>query len=474
MIKFLLFVNLVVFVGCPLPKLFKCPGEIYIGWKETPPYVVYNETADLVTGPVVDILEKGLVKCCRNNVTLVYSAQFFEYITLVENSLNSSLDIVLPIRTAPDKENFLAFPFVSLVESPGSVLYNLRKGSAGTAIKKSIAASLPLVSLLIVWVINVGVAFWIAEILPQKYGEDRTFKEMLKELWEGIWWSFITLATVGYGDILPTRLLSRIICYMWLLCSSVAIAAYTATVTSVLVSECFSAELDITGSEIGVIRGSKEHKLIVQKNGFPQAYTDVSQFIHALNVHKELTGGIIEIFTASYYQENFKNYRIQTVIEDVSAYGAVLRTRTVKLRNCLTQHVLSTQGEIYDNIRKLLPPLRTNFTISTIEESSQSLLSPSTVNLRAVLISLSITMVTLCAIGFLREKLFLKKPLKKDDLEEFVLLQTIKSDFQETLQKNMENLQADILQLQQELERVANNLAVTGSQSQDIFRAKYK
>ena len=83
------------------------------------------------------------------------------------------------------------------VESPGAVLYNTGIKSAKRAIMNTIIASVPLVTALLVAVGIFGVTFWIAETVPKKRGEDRGLVVMLGEVFEGIWWAFITVATVG-------------------------------------------------------------------------------------------------------------------------------------------------------------------------------------------------------------------------------------------------------------------------------------
>ena len=55
----------------------------------------------------------------------------------------------------------------------------------------------------------------------------------------------------SYGDVIPRRVPGRILCYIWLLLSNIAIACFSATVTSILIAECFNSELSIEGSKVG-------------------------------------------------------------------------------------------------------------------------------------------------------------------------------------------------------------------------------
>ena len=53
---------------------------------------------------------------------------------------------------------------------------------------------------------------------------------------DGIWWSIVTLATVGYGDIVPTTTWGRVIGSIVIVFGVTFLAFLTATVTSLFVS----------------------------------------------------------------------------------------------------------------------------------------------------------------------------------------------------------------------------------------------
>uniref|UniRef100_A0A7M5V348 Potassium channel domain-containing protein n=1 Tax=Clytia hemisphaerica TaxID=252671 RepID=A0A7M5V348_9CNID len=284
-------------------------------------------------GIILELVSKGLKECCRNNITSHYEEKYIDITRLVEASVNSSLDLVLPIRTNVGKELFIAFPFVGLVESPGAVFYNLNRQETRKAVVNMIMASLPAVALLLVWVCVFGVLFWICDIIPQRAILNRSFRVKCGEIWDSVWWSFVTLATVGYGDVVPTRIPGRILCYIWLMFSNVAIACFSATVTSILIAECFNSELTIEGSKIGVVNGSREHSFVLKSAGLPIAYKSITDLLDVLHVNTvDLDGILIDLYTASYHIHDLHTFRIQKIFEDVSTYGVVFRTRMVHIR----------------------------------------------------------------------------------------------------------------------------------------------
>lgn len=71
-----------------------------------------------------------------------------------------------------------------------------------------------------------GLIIWIVEKKNQHF--ERGFRGLLSSFW----WSAVTMTTVGYGDKVPISNLGRFIAFIWMLCSIIIIAIFTASITS--------------------------------------------------------------------------------------------------------------------------------------------------------------------------------------------------------------------------------------------------
>ena len=94
-----------------------------------------------------------------------------------------------------------------------------------------------------------GISIWLAERVNNPAFPD----SCLTGTGAGVWWSFVSMTTVGYGDIVPNSLVGRFIAVIWV-CIGVMIACIiTATVTEVVNGV---GDLDIAGKKVAVLENS--------------------------------------------------------------------------------------------------------------------------------------------------------------------------------------------------------------------------
>jgi len=85
-----------------------------------------------------------------------------------------------------------------------------------------------------------GTIMWIIE---REYNSEQ-FNRKAKGILDGIWWSAVTLATVGYGDKVPKTAFGRVVATLWMFTTIITISSLTATITSSLTVNRLEASIE--------------------------------------------------------------------------------------------------------------------------------------------------------------------------------------------------------------------------------------
>lgn len=111
-----------------------------------------------------------------------------------------------------------------------------------------------------------GFLVWIFE---HKKNKDQ-FGGGIKGMFQGFWWSAVTMTTVGYGDKAPVTLGGRIIGFIWMFMAIIMISSLTAGIASSLTVQNISDEIhsvqDLNRFDVVTVTGSSAKELLDQYN----------------------------------------------------------------------------------------------------------------------------------------------------------------------------------------------------------------
>lgn len=128
----------------------------------------------------------------------------------------------------------------------------------------------------------VGVVMWVVE----RRRNPRNFHPSRRGIGDGLWWSAVTMTSVGYGDTTPRTPLGRALALVWMFASVMLLAFFTAGITSSLTLEGMGGVVrgpeDLHKVRTGVKRGSSaEESLLASHIGVCQ-YDGVEEGLRAV------------------------------------------------------------------------------------------------------------------------------------------------------------------------------------------------
>ncbi len=135
---------------------------------------------------------------------------------------------------------------------------------------------------LLVLLTLVGVLVWLAERRRNPQFE----RNPLRGIGSGLWWSAVTMTTVGYGDKAPATLSGRLIALVWMFASVIIISSFTAAIATALtvdkLDQSISGVDDLYQLRVLTLPGSTSEALLKSRMIRHQATGSLTEALDAL------------------------------------------------------------------------------------------------------------------------------------------------------------------------------------------------
>jgi ABC-type amino acid transport substrate-binding protein len=128
-------------------------------------------------------------------------------------------------------------------------------------------AFLEIILLLALVIFVFGFFLWLIERRHNKF----QFRPGLLGLFDGLWWSAVTMTTVGYGDKAPKSNVGKAIAIIWMFTAVIIISSFTAGIASTLTitglqTDIKNAEDIRLAEKISVVGATNGETYLVQEN----------------------------------------------------------------------------------------------------------------------------------------------------------------------------------------------------------------
>ena len=231
-----------------------------VGIKEAPPFII-KESDGSYSG-----LSISLWKQIANKGDIRF--EFKEYknvVSILAATEKGEVDICIsPLTVTSERIQIMDFSQPFFISSLGVTTF--KKSEVLHYIKNFFS-----IDFIQTVLILVGVIFFfgfLAWVLERRKNDD--FDNGFKGIFDGFWWSAVTMTTVGYGDKATKTPLGRILAMVWMFGAIIMISSLTASITSAITVKSLDSRIDhvsdLKKMKVGTLEGSSSEKYLIHNS----------------------------------------------------------------------------------------------------------------------------------------------------------------------------------------------------------------
>jgi len=256
---------------------------------------------------VNDLLSTCCGKCAQKYLNIENVTNLSEITPeLVEN-----VDFIFPVFGRTEAPNLYGRWFLPIFETPSLCLLTLQREAL---LGKLIMSCVKMYPLLIIGALMVMISGFFCWLMERKRNESQFPRGFMLGWFEGIWWSFISMTTVGYGDKAPKSFPARLFSVIWIIVGVITFSLVTAMLTSEITQFNAQPPLQMEDRKIGVMR-DHEHEMIivahhggiivpVEKDNFSHGILKLMNMLYA----QEIDGFVMDFYEMMLYYHMYENH----------------------------------------------------------------------------------------------------------------------------------------------------------------------
>ena len=152
----------------------------------------------------------------------------------------------------------------------------------------------------------------------------------LQGVWEGIWWSAVTVTTVGYGDRTPKAILGRLLALIWMFAGLFILANFTATITTQLTVNELDGQIenlgDLHNKRMATVAGSTSAEFL-REQSYSFLAVDTIDDAYVLLEDKDIDAIVYDAPVLLYHlahEDRSNDFRVVGNILNKETYGIVM------------------------------------------------------------------------------------------------------------------------------------------------------
>jgi len=315
------------------------PDTLTVGYTTAPPFIIKNN--DRLEG-----INIWLWKRVTKDLNIPYKMVVMNFSDMLDSLATGVIDVSInPLTITGDRSKRMEFTHsfyasnATIAISEQSSFQKVVQFVKGFLNMNFLKGFLFLLAIIAVF----GVLGWYFE----KRENPDDFRGGIKGVWDGLWWSAVTLTTVGYGDKAPKTGFGKVAALILMFTGLLFISGLTASIASSLTVD------QLNNSPDGFNEFKERAVGTVKKTGTVQFLR--SHFFKNINEYPNVTAGLIDVNTkkieAFVYDEPILKYRVQqdsslqnlTILPlkfDVQFYAFGIAKNRPQLEQRISQRIL--------------------------------------------------------------------------------------------------------------------------------------
>lgn len=257
------------------------------------------------------LIDRFFKSCCGECAVSVRTNTFKD-ITFIDSASMNHSQFVFPVLGRLSAIRLYGYYFIPIMDPP-THYYITAKDEL--VVLHLMSACLQMWPILIISLGMVMIAGFLGWIMETWVNQDEFPREFLIGWFEGFWWSFVSMTTVGYGDKTPKSLPARLFSVVWILVGITTFCVITAMLTNVVMRANTPPPPHLVGARVGALRHRVyDACLIAEKGGIlidSHAKNDeegIFKLIQLLQARK-IDGFILDRYTYIIFMGSSRNLK---------------------------------------------------------------------------------------------------------------------------------------------------------------------
>ncbi len=282
-------------------------STIKVGIKHTPPFIMPSDSDPNVWQGISIELWRSIA----NENGWAYELTAYDLPTLLDKVKKGDIDIAVGALTVTaEREMDMDFTQPYFATGLGVAVPSQHTEAPWWRMVKHFFSLrfLHLVALLLTVLLVVGTVLWLFE---RRRNQEQFDNGAVKGIGSGIWWSAVTMTTVGYGDKAPVTFGGRLLGLFWMFSSLILVSSFTAAITTTLTVNHLDRPIQslskLSEARLGSVTDSSSMEFLRKHRLHAVAYNDLDTAL------KAVLNGRVE---AVVYDASLLRYRLYTEYSD--------------------------------------------------------------------------------------------------------------------------------------------------------------